>query len=243
MDLTIPDRIHIVPLGYEEDRVFKTANRLKANYVILLRHNGDTNDDAANTHFENVCEGLRENEIEYDVKKCDLFDMYGSLGEISQLIVDNQKEEVFVNLSTGSKVTAIAGMIACMATGEATPYYVRAEKYAEIPVGVDRIDKLPAYHIQPPKPEQIKILDLLNSNGPSTKRELIEYGNEYDLPFYSEHQAEEFKARYPVLASKIINPLSERGCLNIQEQGRKKKVNINKRGKDTLRAFKYLISN
>ncbi|PSP32480.1 hypothetical protein BRC64_06585 [Halobacteriales archaeon QH_10_67_22] len=50
-------------------------------------------------------------------------------------------------IASGSKVTAIGGMIACIATG-ATPYYVRAERYAaetdgDVAEGIREVTQLP----------------------------------------------------------------------------------------------------
>lgn len=242
MNLQVSERLHIAPLGYEEQRVYKPAVDLKADRIVILVHNDNDDESKIERYSETVRSELERATIDYEFERVDLFDLYGVLGRIAHLITDNKNDEIFVNLATGSKVSAIAGMIACMATGEATPYYVRARDYEkETPRKADDPTELPAYPVEAPKAEQVKILAYLDEEGGATKRELIEFGEESGLPFVADHDVDEFKAKYRLLDDHILDSLENRGYVEVVKRGREKLVRITELGDDTRRGFEYLI--
>ncbi|WP_227356875.1 HFX_2341 family transcriptional regulator domain-containing protein [Haladaptatus salinisoli] len=109
---------------------------------------------------------LRANErIEFERRSCDIFDLYDTLGTIVESISEPADDEVYVNLSAGSKITAIAGMIACMATG-ARPIYARpnygpdGERIPDAPLHeeVAEIFDLPTYPIDRPSDTHVAFL-------------------------------------------------------------------------------------
>lgn len=244
--ISVPDRVHIVPLGYERDRILEPLDGLKADEVILLSHEQEEEPP----YLRQVREELRRHSrISLEEWECDIFDMYETIGIIAELADVHRDDDVYVNLATGSKVTAIGGMIACMLT-EATPYYVRAESYGgegdsppDEPVssGVAGIDSLPSYHIEAPPAEQIEILRYISEHGPVRKGELIDYGEEAALPFLADHSAANRNAEYRLLDNHIITPLRDRGDVTTEEVGRRTEVRITEDGQNTLRAFEYLL--
>lgn len=245
MSLRAPERIHLVPIGFEEDRVYKPALDLDASKVVLINHENATGKlkEKQERHQSTVEEKLRDNNIDIESVMCDFFDMHDALGVIAQLAKNNEDENIFVNISSGSKITAIAGMIACMVTG-ATPYYVIAERYEEIPRGVEDVVELPKYPVQAPEPEQVRILSFIDSQEEAvTKKQLIEFSEENNLPFMANRNIKSDKGKYPVLDSNIISPLREHGYIEERKIGREKKVTLTENGKKTLQAFGYMIPN
>lgn len=106
--------IHIAPAGYETERVFDPVIRNDADFLHLLIHKEQT--DKGKDCQERIEAALDAEEIEYDYETCDFFDLYSSLWTIAELVNQYSGDEIWVNLSTGSKITAISGMIVCMAT-------------------------------------------------------------------------------------------------------------------------------
>lgn len=244
--MIVPNRVHIIPLGYERDRVMEPPLELNADVVVLLNHDGAA--DTKPAYHREVRQKLERAAPEVVDRTCDIFDLYASLGEIAETITDYRDDEVYVNLATGSKVTAIAGMIACMATG-ATPYYVRAERYGleteqpptePVSYGVAGIDEMPAYPIEGPSPEHIAILAYLDEQGRASKKEIIEFSEDVNLPFIQTYESNNIKGKYRLLDSHILNALQEREYVEIKEVGRQKYVSLTEEGQNTLRAFNYL---
>jgi hypothetical protein len=247
-DFEVANRVHIMPIGFEEERVYEVANQLLADKVVLLGHTGDLDagETTGTTCRENVVERLAEYQIRVEERYCDLFDLYDALGTIAEEIDSHEAEEVYVNLATGGKVTAIAGMIACMVT-DATPYYVQAANYDDSPpTGIENIEKLPRYPIEAPDPQLIEVLSYVREREDRgeapTKGDLIDYGTERELPFIANHDVGE-KGQYRLLDTHIVDPLIERGYISIEKSGRKKVVTTTEEGKNTQEAFRYMTEN
>lgn len=240
MNLRVPERIHIAPLGYDDLRVYQSAQKLKADHVILVRHDDPT--DTGQTHYEKTKKGLSELEIDPDTISENIFDMYKMMGVFGSIVTEFEKEDVFINLSTGSKITSIAGMLTAMANQGVTPFYTNAE-YNENGkvVEITGVTELPVYPIDPPEPQHIKILNYLAENGKSKKQELIRYAEEEGLPFVGEYNIKEDRAKYRLLDTHIMSDLLENRYVHVRSVGREKQVEITDHGKDTVRAFEYLI--
>ena len=72
----------------------------------------------------------RDADIKVEPESCNIFDMYSVIERISRVVKRNPDAEILVNLATGSKPSAIGGMIACMAN-DIIPYYVQPKGYGE----------------------------------------------------------------------------------------------------------------
>jgi hypothetical protein len=218
-NLQVPKRLHIVPLGYEEDRIVEPVRSYDADKVLLLAPAPGAEDYSRPEYHQRVRRNIREAGIELEDIECDIFNLYESLRTIAELAHKFRDHNVYVNLASGSKVTAIGGMIACMASG-AIPYYVRAESYAggmENPVasGVAEIETLPKYHIEEPEPQHIAVLDYINTNESVTKQDIIQYGKQEELRFIDRYDEEEVnnpnRGYYRRLNTQIIDPPPETG--------------------------------
>lgn len=257
MSLQVPDRVQLVPLGFEYDRVLEPAVRYKADKVILIEH--DEPDEEKPVYYPDLKTHLEQAGIEIEPATANIFDLYSSLGTIAELITAHATDEVFVNLSAGSKISAIGGMIACMVTREAvnvTPFYVKAEEYTpeseddERPVsfGVKSIAELPTYPIQGPSQNEIVMLQYIKEAGPVSKRVLIQQARKA-VERFQRHADEKGIAiedkpkmgEYRLLDTHVLDPLLQRECVMVNEVGRTKEVAITEEGRNTLRAFKYLI--
>ena len=240
--MDVAQRVHLMPVGYENDRIVLSAERFSADRVLLLEYDDQT---AHPSYADEIRDRLDDAGIDHETVQCDIFDFYESLGTIAELATEFADHDVYVNLATGSKVTAIGGMIACMATG-ATPYYVRAERYAaetdgDVAEGIREVTELPTYPMEHPDRQQVAVMSYLASEGGVTKRSLIDFGEDEDLPFLAEHDAANRKSQYRLLDSHVLKPLAETGYVTVTERGRSKLVELTDAGRNTLRAFRYLI--
>jgi len=247
MALEVSDRVHVAPMGYEEKRVYEPAKRLKADRVIIVGHIEHGPDSRGESHRSNVREELEDAGIDHETQECDIFDMYQTLGKFSQIITEHENDEVFVNVATGSKISAIAGMIACMATQKATPFYVRAHSYeTKTPSSLGDYIELPRYPIDPPAAQEVEVLnylkDMEEKGEKPSKGSIIHFGEQNHLPFITESDVQD-KGKYRQLDTHIIEPLQERGYIVTKKEGRKKVVEITDRGKEALIAFGYLLEN
>lgn len=236
--LEVESRVHIMPMGFEKERILEPADRFKADEVVIVTHN--RNKEQFDEYFNDVKEGLSELGLVPKTKSCNIFDVYDSLRAIGEAITSYEDDEVYVNLSAGSKITAIAGMIACMCSN-ARPYYAHAEDYSDTaPKDVTWINSLPKYRIDPPTADQIAILEYLKNVNDSTKLDLINFGEEANLDFLSDFSGKE-KAKYRRLDRHIIKPLMESNYIDVNQNGRKRIVTLTDDGNQGRRAFKNLV--
>ncbi|QLH79210.1 hypothetical protein HZS55_18785 [Halosimplex rubrum] len=240
--MEVAERVHLIPVGYENDRIVLPAVELRADRVVLLRYEDETDHPS---YVETVRGRLDEAGIDHETVSCNIFDFYDSIGTVAELATRFSDHEVYVNLASGSKVTAIGGMIACMATG-ATPYYVRAQHYAaetdgDVAEGIREITELPTYPMQSPEPQHVAVMDHLDRADGARKRDLIEFGKSEGLPFIAERDAANRKSEYRLLDSHVLGPLSDNGYVSLEEVGRSTRVSLTESGRNTLRAFRYLV--
>lgn len=258
MGIEVPERVHISPLGYEFERVLLPAREYRADRVFLLEHN-EPDSEKPEYHARLKTE-FEESAIDVETIRCDLFDLYSVLGAIAEVITEHPSDEVYVNLSTGSKITAIGGMIACMVTREevsVTPYYVRAEGYsrdtdaedAPVSYGMSSISELPTYPIEGPSRDEIAMLGYIADQDYVSKKALIKLARG-DLDRFARNAREKgiqpdddpYMGEYRLLDTHVLEPLLVRECIVIEEVGRSKHVSVTDEGRNTLRAFEYLLN-
>lgn len=248
-DLDVPRRVHVVPLGYELDRIVEPVVDGDADEVIFLEPDADREGVDRPSYHETARERVRAEGVRTETVECDIFNLFSSLGTIAEISDELRDHNVYVNLASGSKVTAIGGMIACMVTG-AVPYYVRAEEYAggeERPVasGAKPPETLPKYPIEEPTAEHIAVLAHVEREQPVTKGDLIEYGRREGLPFVERYDAEGVqnpeRGYYRRLNAHVVDPLAERGFVEVEAHSKYQYLSVTESGSNHLRAFRYLL--
>lgn len=113
-------QIHVIPMGYEYDRIVDPPTKYHADKVI---HPQNREDEVVPDFHERAIKTLREEVRTVGIEQCNIFQMFDALRQIGECITEHADDNVYANLATGSKVTAIGGMIACMTVG-GTPFYV-----------------------------------------------------------------------------------------------------------------------
>jgi hypothetical protein len=116
-------RVHIAQVGFEVSRIVEPLVRLRADRAYLLT--GRPGDQAA-PYWKKVRQSLANDYkgIEVREKFENPWDFHGLL-RVYGSIVEQERAEgnlIFVNVSTGTKISAMVGLLAGMFWG-ATPYY------------------------------------------------------------------------------------------------------------------------
>lgn len=242
------DEVHIAPLGYEYDRVLGPACRYDIDIIYLLEHHEPA--EAKPDYHEELKEELTDSAVETRSREVDLMDIYDVLGVVTTLVSEHEDDIVRVNVSSGSKLSAVGATMACMAT-EATAYYVHPEGYAHADreerqsYGYDDDEVLPTYPIESPTTDQVAAMDFLDTETNEVytpkKKDIIEYAEEQQLSFISENQPANDKAKFALLNANIIDPLKENGYIEVNTVGRQKQVALTTTGKNALRAFRHKL--
>lgn len=246
MSLGGPRRIHIAPLGYEDERIYKPIINEDADKAILLVHEDDENESLGAECRERVETALEEESIEYEARKCDIFDLKEALGEFQNLIYQHQADAVFVNISTGSKITAISGMLACMMAG-GRPYYVKPEDYGESTVseGVEDTFTVSAYPIEPPNEEIIKVLEFIQEENDKGDDVIIgdinNFVNDKNLSLVQGIERQDSDNIYDLVRSNLIAPLSEREFIRVQRIGNEKRITLTEQGERVLDFSRFVL--
>lgn len=237
-------RIHIVPVGFEFRRVTDPLINMQADRVYLITH---ADDDHASRFLAEIKKEIATKYIHIDVKEIflDVWDMYACIEEFHSIISKEKENHVYINVSTGTKITAIAGMLSCM-MWHAQPYYVSVSYPAKTPdtiptEHVQDINVFPTYEIKQPKPVFMHILNLLQSYGkPMRKAVLIDKLEEIGIikatSIISDTELSA-TAKHSQLRS-LLDPMEkEWSLITVQASGRRSEVSITDQGITALRVF------
>jgi len=240
-------RIHIAPIGYEIDRVILPASERRADKMYLMVHNNKAEDKAL-LFIETIKERLAKMKIEYEVEEHDRLDIFNIIKTIKGIIEKEQGNNVYVNLSSGSKIQAIGGMMACMMFNDGDnviPFYAEAKEYIgfdnkPISKGIKEIMDIPAYEIQKPDEKIIRALKIIQDHdGRISKKQMASLCGKEDLIATDTHSKNVDLARYASLDSSIIQPLENHWkFITVEKKGRTRCITINE---DGANAAKFLI--
>lgn len=245
-------RVHIAAVGFEVERVTDAIRADRADRVYLLSR--PDRDDAA-PFVEAVERRIRALPWSPEVRivRTEIWDLFQCLGAYRDIFeregrLDRRAVDVVplrVNVSTGTKITAIAGTLACM-LWKGEPYYVRLSKawYSEraprlraVTDVVERIEPMGVYELRMPSPELIEVLEALARRGGTLRKfELIrELG--LDRPSESHPQPLSPQARHGRLRRRL-EPLEERwGFVRTEPSGPRGRVHLTEQGRVALALF------
>ncbi|MEM0129066.1 MAG: DUF6293 family protein [Thermoplasmata archaeon] len=178
-------RIHVAAVGFEVERVVEPIVRDRADRAYLLTRAG--RDDAApfveEVHRRLVRAGAA---IEVRIVRTELWDVFRALAAYREIFDAEGRTDrsaaatvpIRVNVSTGTKITAIAGTLACMLwRGE--PYYVRVSRswysdrtpeVASVRDEIASVEPVGVYELRRPAPELIEVLEALERRGGTLRK-------------------------------------------------------------------------
>lgn len=224
----------------------------RADRVYLITR---SEDDAAGPYLKEVVRRLHAapHPIDVRVERAEIWSVFGALTVLRRLFEQERRADrhepgvvpIRVNVSTGTKITAIAGTLACMLwRGEA--YYVQVSKtwYSSLtprvhPVNdvVRAVDPVSVYELRAPGPELVEVLEALHRHGGSLrKRELIhELG--LDRLIRGDGRAASPQAQHSRLRTRLL-PLENRwGFVQSDPSGARGRVRLTEQGRLALRMF------
>ncbi|WP_459194040.1 HFX_2341 family transcriptional regulator domain-containing protein [Halosimplex sp. J119] len=242
------DEVHVVPLGYEHDRILRPVRKHDADVVYLLAPDGEHT--PLTPYQQALVEELEGDGRTIRYRQTDLDDLYDVLAVVTTVAADHENDVVRVNVSSGGKLAAIGSAIACMAT-DATAYYVRVDEH--VPNlesnprtrGMNDDIVLPSYPIEAVSRDQVAILDYLETTNDETytakKSDLIEYAESERLSFIADADPANDKAKFALLNANVVDPLAEDGYIAVEQVGRQKQIRLTETGENVLHAFRHKL--
>jgi Family of unknown function (DUF6293) len=250
-------RVHVAPVGFEVDRIVLPAINMKADRVWLIVHD-KAHEDKGDKFVKAIHSKLKDARIDClqaQANRIDLFDMLRALRTIFLLEKGNS---ILVNVSVGSKIQAIASMMACMMFKDLAmikPYYVVPERYNSSLIkqedkqeteGVKDIIGLPEYKIEIPTDKLIRCLDIIDGRAGSkiTKRELKDLAIEHNLIYVDDKKMTTGKgargeysdqAAYMALNKNLVEPLLGWRFITESKVGSHHIISLTEDGKHALK--------
>ncbi|WP_292364245.1 MULTISPECIES: DUF6293 family protein [unclassified Methanoculleus] len=256
--MTYPLRVHIAPVGYDIDRVVLPLERMAADRVWLVKERNETEDDGLE-YYQGIINNLQERLQRCEVKNkpCDLInrDLFDILRAYREIIEEESQNHIFINVSTGTKIHSIAGMLVSMIFKEKKrdiyPYYAVPEDYdgktandRPLVTGCKKIHSIPSYKIERPREDLINVLkiieELTQNNERLTKNVLIGELNEAHYLDLRKKQGDrssqdEKSAKYRALDRKYIQPLVGWNFIEVAGTGTRKEIQLTMEGRNILK--------
>lgn len=239
-------RVHIAPVGFEVDRIVLPAIEMKADKIWLLEHDNQK-DDRAKKYEVEIKKKFKKENIKTEIIKTNRKDTFKILQAVKQIIKTEEKNDIYINVSSGSKIQAIACTMACMMFNEnenLTPYYAVPKSYPSYKekqqsIGLRNIIELPKYQIQIPKYELVQALKIINEHGNKiTKKEMAKLAESQKLIIINAREENFEQARFASLDKNIIQPLiDDWKFVNVTKIGRNRWVELTQEG---LNAIQFL---
>lgn len=234
-------RVHIAPVGFDPaQRVTAPLLEYRADKVYLVSR---SKKDSASDRMAEVRRILEKHpHIEVNEVYVNIWDLFDCLEKFREIFTAEKENHVFVNVSTGSKVVAIAGMLSCM-LWKGTPYYARLDYGKDGPSGtsdkrtVEGTDFMPVYQITMPSEESLAVLSIIsNAGGKTSKKELIEKLQQIRL--IQPSQASQTRSAPHSRLRAILDPLeSHWHFIEVKSRGRRSEVLLTAQGKNALKIF------
>jgi len=185
----LKERIHIVPIGYEIDRIVQPLIEKKADKVYLITQGPEG--DKAKPFLDLIKKKLEKKNISFIVKEIEIKKLDKQLNLMRKIIFNEEIHQIYINVSSGSKISTVAGMMAAMMFKSdkryVVPYYVEPETYDSVEIakeykenlkpfsmGVEKIFELPNYKVYLPDEELTKLLIFIYDNKDNiTKKKIL----------------------------------------------------------------------
>jgi len=241
-------RVHIAPLGFEIDRIVLPLKQTKADKLWLMTHDNRSSDLSA-PYLEKIKKECKKLGVEVEVAHSDRLNLFQTIKSIKDVINQEKNNYIYVNVASGSKIQAIACMMACMVLKECKnlqPFYAEPEKYAAFEgkqqsFGLKDTIPLPTYEIQTPKPKLLQALKIVqeSKNQKITKKEMAIIAEEQEIITINSEEKNHSQARFASLDKNIIQPLvDEWNFVEVEKIGRNRWIKITQDGKD---AAEFLV--
>ena len=241
-------RIHIAPVGFEIDRIIIPAVRMKADKVWLIAHDTIA-EDKSNKYRQKIEKELEKKGIKTEIAYANRLRLFPIIKAVTEIIFKERKNDIYVNVATGSKIHAIGCMMACMLFDDREkihPFYAQAEQYPEYEgslqqtYGVAETHLLPTYRIGTPKPELIEAMRIIQkAGGRIQKKKMAEEAEKSNIITVNARKQNFTQARFASLDKNIVQPLVDVwGFVEVEKIGRNRWLKMTEDGEH---AAEFLI--
>ncbi len=241
-------RVHIAPVGFEVDRIIIPLKQTKADKLWLISHDNKSS-DLSGPYLDKIKKACKSLDVKVEIAYADRLNLFKAIKSIRDIIAQEVNNHVYVNVASGSKIQAIACMMACMMLKDydnLRPFYAEPEKYLALSgrqqsEGVKGMIELPTYEIQIPKQKLLKALKIIvrQKNQKITKKEMAEIADREGIINVNAEKANYSQARFASLDANIIAPLeNEWKFIEVEKVGRNRWISITDEGKH---AAEFLI--
>ena len=233
-------RIHIAPVGFEIDRIIIPAVRMKADKVWLIAHDTIA-EDKSNKYRQKIEKELEKKGIKTEIAYANRLRLFPIIKAVTEIIFKERKNDIYVNVATGSKIHAIGCMMACMLFDDREkihPFYAQAEQYPEYEgslqqtYGVAEIHSLPTYRIGTPKRELLEAMKIIkDAGGRIQKKKMAEEAEKRKIIIVNAKKQNFTQARFASLDKNIVQPLVETwGFVEVEKIGRNRWLKLTNDG-------------
>lgn len=250
-------KVHVVSVGFEIDRVVLPVERIGADRVIIVTNTTETG--VYREMIDEVRRLLRLTTPRLGIEEVpmNIFDMSALVGGIGRL-VRREKElqnTVFINISVGTRLFGAAAYLAAL-MHEAIPYYAEVEEYRTRPEqfrdrkrrpigiskGVREIHMLPRPQIDFPSMELVAALSILESAGGEAKEgEIIQKLERAGLISEIWEDDQISKRARATFLRRFGDPLRRRGWVANRGQRRSATICLTDKGREILEVFSPLL--
>ena len=233
-------RVHIAPVGFEIDRIVIPAVEMKADKVWLVAHD-NVSEDKASKYRDKIEKLLAKKGIKTEIAHANRLRLFPIIKAVTEIIFKERKNDIYVNVATGSKIHAIGCMMACMLFDDREkihPFYAQAEQYPEYEgslqqtYGVAEIHSLPTYRIGTPKQELLEAMKIIkDAGGRIQKKKMAEEAETSKIITVNAREQNFTQARFASLDKNIVQPLVETwGFVEVEKIGRNRWLKMTEDG-------------
>ncbi len=231
-------RVHVVPIGFDNQRVTTPILQSKADKVYLVSREAD---DIAAKYVEAIKKELKRFRVEIKEEFTDIWDLMACMEKFREIVIRERGNQLFFNVSTGSTLASIATMLTCM-IWKCEPYYAKLKYSEKKPVDVqnqevESVFPIPVYKILSPKDRELLILSLIKDHkGRITKQALIEKLKDHKIIRPVTTDVLTIHAQHSQLNA-ILKPLIEEHYVEVEARGRRSLVKMTIQGENALKIF------
>ena len=232
-------RVHIATVDHHIERITEPLINLRADKAYIVTYGQK---DAAVEFLKKTEKILKKHRISYKVVFVDLWNLMACVQKFRDLILQEDGNQIFFNVSTGTKISAISAMLSCM-IWNCQPYYAKpdySDRRVSREIAVEEIKEIvsmPIYKMNSPKTEHLQILQILQQHdGKIKKRNLIEELKNQNTIKSVDLQELSKPAEYGQLKT-ILDPMIKLEYVDVKVIGRNNIVSITPQGENTLEIF------
>jgi hypothetical protein len=230
-------KVHVVPVAFEADRAVLPVLQIGADKVYILTGAQEGELPLTSPTGLEVKNRLKKSVREIVSVNYGFYDYDNIFQHLVRIARDEKDSNVMINLSSGGRIVAIAGILAASMYGW-TPYYAKPRLYdgKGMSKGIDSVFEIMTYPVEKPGGELVACLSLMDGieNQKSLMLKLEASGlirDDEPGENLSKRSYMEFKRRY-------MDPLVEKGWITKDTKGRTSRLEITESGSEIVRIFK-----